>query len=346
MSDQETGIALPETDAGHTSEGNLTFQEAVLSRLAQKTEPEEESSDDPSEVEEVSEDLGDGSDGEESGDAPTELESLSDEQIAEFAKRHEKGLLKRLGKLVAEKKASQEESERLRLKLEQKPEPVTPRASANPYAEVNSIAELETKRQQAEEFIEWAEAVIDENGDTPDDGVIHEEKDGKEWTKKEVRAVLRNAQKAVAKAIPTRIQEIQQEEVLEQQSGALTKQAHDEIEWMNDPESDLAKEYKSYMDSPVVKRAIKAVPELKPLMPYMLAHAINSYKGTAKAIKAPVAPKPSPPRTPRSSAAPPSSEDEGSRSKHIAELEKRFNETGSVQDAARLRAAKQKQTTV
>lgn len=339
MSETEAPNATAEPNAGHTDDGNLSFSEVVNARLAQK-EPEEEAPEEsPEEVVDESEVVDDEPEDEAEGSNLTELDSLDDEQIAELAKRSEKGLLKRLGKLVAEKKAAQEESHRLRSQMEQKAPFEEPALESNPYADVESAEDLAVKYRETASFIEFAEGLLDDNEDSLSDEVIHKEGD-QEWTKKKVRAALKNAQKAQSKFIPARLNEIKRIEGLDQQAVALATQAETEVEWMSEPESPLRKEYDSYMASPVVQKAIKAVPELKPLMPYMLAHAINSYKGgTRKTLKPPVLPKPGPPSNPRSSAAP-STGSSGSRNKQIMELEKRFEDSGSAGDAAKLRAAR------
>lgn len=342
MNDTEKAGAEAKT-AGHTDdEGNISFAEAVQSRLDQQIEPDEpeaEASPEPEADEKESPAEEQGEDAE-TDDLPVDLESLSADELEALKSKLTPGAVKRIGKLTAQKKAAQDEIARLKAQIESKPafaEPETP--ETNPYSDLDTEEALNEKYGETTKFIEDFRVILDENEDALSDDEIFEE-DGKGWTKKQVKAALRNAEKAKEKFLPARLQELRKLEALGQQTQQFRAQAEKEVEWMADEESDLRKEWDSYMGSPVVQRAIKAVPEIGPLMPYMIAHAINSSKGQKTAIKAPAKPKLTPTSAVKSSAAP--SVVSGDQAKLISELEARFEDSGSAHDAAKLRLARMK----
>jgi hypothetical protein len=338
MSEEPTASADAENDAGHTDEGNLSFQDVVASRLAQQTEPEQEEVEEPLKPEvEDSEVSTEEEEEAETTQLPVDLEKLSEEEIESLRAHLIKGAEKRIGKLTAKKKAADEEVERLKSQLEQKPAFEEPALESNPYSDIESAEELNTKYGETAKFIEDFRAILDENDDASNDEEIYEE-DDQSWTKKQVKAAIRNAEKAKDKFLPARLQELRRLEGFTAQSAQFQAQATEEVTWMADEDSELRKEFDSYMNSPVIQKVIKAVPEFGPLAPYMIAHAINSAKGKPSSIKAPEKPKLSPTSPVKSSAAP--SAPTGDKSKLIAELEKRFEESGSAHDASKLRAAK------
>jgi hypothetical protein len=305
MSEELTVNAEAENDAGHTDEGNLSFTEAVNARLAQQIdEPEQVTEEEPEPEAELSEDAAIEEEEAEETNFPVDLDSLTEDETAALAKALNSKAVARFGKLTAKRKAAEEETVRLRTQLEQKPEFSEPALEANPYGDIATIAELNEKYGETTKFIEEFRGVIDDNEDALADEHIYTEGD-KSWTKKEVKAALRNAEKTKDKFLPARLNEIKQEENLNQQAETFKAQATKELEWMADEESPLRTEYESYMDSPVVKEVMAKVPKFRPLMAYMVSHAVNSAKGgTTKKLKAPVKPKLEPSSPVKSSAAP------------------------------------------
>ena len=176
-----------------------------------------------------------------------EAESTEEESKEEVLS-HEKGLSpelqekldKRIGKEVAKRKALEEqinaiksEFEALKAAKEEEvstppPAPVAPTPD-NPLANVNDIDGLRSEHQTAKEIIRLVEDTLDSDDKTE---VFNYQ--GKDYTRKELKQIRRNAERTINDYIPQRAQFLQQRD-------AYTQKAIEVFPWAKDKSS---KEYK------------------------------------------------------------------------------------------------------
>ena len=234
-----------------------------------------------------------------------DLESLSETDLETLGKEIRSKVPKRFGELTKQKKEAQEEATRLRAEiadLQSKRNPLEREKPVrdNPFSDISTIDDLATQHEQFSEIEEWADDLLDEHEDASFDDVITEQ-DGKEYTKREVKAYLKKARLARGKFLPARLQELQQLEQQDNIKTALAEKAKTEFSWMSDPEGNVQKEYELVINDPRVELIRQKVPELKGQLDYLLAHAVNSMSGLlTKKKKAPAkkAAKLTPPSNP------------------------------------------------
>lgn len=130
---------------------------------------------------------------------------------------------KRIGKEVKKRKALKEESEaeisELRQKLEEAEvraaeggEDFTPAVTeANPFAELNSVEDVQKELLRAEQTLEWAE-------DNSEGAYLEVEGSDKEFTAEDVRVIRRKAARAIRRQLPEQLGYIQARDHLEPQA--------------------------------------------------------------------------------------------------------------------------------
>lgn len=340
---------------------SLSFEEAVQKRVgslnarfaapqketAPEPEPEEEvhsqeQTEDPEEVEEAQEPEAEAEEVEDA-DEPNDInwDGLSIEQIDNLAKTSKSRLVKRVAQLTAKSRKAEEQAKALQAQvqqLQQKPQEVLkPKKEDNPFKDVSTIDELQKQYEAADQFIEFAEDLLEANDHLAHDDVIYEE-NGQEFTKAQIRTALKVNRKNKSKFLPAQLAEIQQDMQRENTRKALGEKARTEIDWMNDKDSDIRMEYENTINSPVFKEIMSKVKDAKPVMEYLAAHAVNSIKGRKEI---PLDSKKPAVQPSKSSA--PSGNAGGAPIKKATrqqkELTERFSKSGSINDAIALRAA-------
>jgi len=272
-----------------------------------------------------------------------DVDELTDEEIAELAEKGKSGLLRRVAELTAKRKLAEEKLAQAEAAMRQQQAATipVPKVENNPFANVSKPAELAEKDKTYRDIVKWAERVLDEaEGSSPDEVVTNE--GGTEYTKRQLKQVLRNAREARDEFIPARLRELQEENQRVQVDTALTAKARQELKWMDDSESDVRKRFEVMTSNPIFDKITKAVPEAAPHIKYLFAHAADNIYGrreigieTTARKAAPTAL--TPPSTPNSNAAAPErkeSRDEGS----MRELETRFKTSRKTDDFVALRA--------
>jgi type I site-specific restriction endonuclease len=274
--------------------------------------------------------------------ANLDIDELTDEDIRELAEKGKSGLLKRIAELTAKRKSAEEQLAAMKAeKQTQKEDPLKAKRDVpNPFADLATVEELQNKAQEIDAVIEEAEELLWNNEHMAADDVIATF-EGKEFTKSQVRAILRQNQKARKDHLPSRLGQIQEDLQRKTLKEQYFTQAQVELEWLASAEdNDTRKQFEALRKSPVLEKAVKKVPELEPYLDYMIAHASNSLFNR-KLI--PIDAKPRPAARPNN---PPSggmarSEQPASRiAKSFKEAESRFKETGKADDFAKMRAAK------
>jgi hypothetical protein len=334
---------------------NITVGEMLSRRLAEKAPPpkkevakttdelEDESQDQEPEqkVESTSEQEEESPQAEEVVSKEIDLDSMSKEEIDELSKKLGSRAVQRYGELTAKRKAAEERLAALEAQMAQRDAPnplASDKVEKNPYADLSTIDDLRAKSREVDEAIEWAEDILDSNEHLAYDDVVLVH-NGQDITKAKVKQILRDSRKAAKTYLPAQLKEVQasqQREVAEQQMEASARK---ELSWMEGEDNDTRKQYETLRASPILQKAVKAVPELKPYMNYMVAHAANSIYGR-KSI--PLTDKPAtklnPPSNPAGSVAQ-TEQPEGRASKTEKEAREAFERTGSTADFTRLRTA-------
>jgi hypothetical protein len=272
-----------------------------------------------------------------------DFDQLSEAEIMKLAEKARSKALSRFGELTADKKALQQQIANLQAQLsktsnksalETAPE-IPPQIAA-----LKSLDEVKAMSKQASEVVEWAETLLDQNEHLAYDDVVAEI-DGKPMTKAQVKQHLKTARKTKDQFLPAQLESLQAATQRAALREAWNEKAKQELEWMSKEDDDVRKKYDALSTSELVAKIKKAVPEVEPDLDYILGHAINSIHG--RKYHALTENKPSLKLTPPSAVKPSAgSRSEESLSKSINELQKKFETTGSYEDAQALRTAQLK----
>jgi len=203
---QDTGDSLPESQEATEGLNNLggLIDQAGLARVfgAKPEEPEQEATEpEPTQPADEAEEGVKESDSPESSDSGTDeseteskvLSNSEDDDEPVDAKGQD-GLLKRISKLTAIRRDAEDkvvtledENASLRSQLEQKDEQSPAVAdNGNPFGDVKTVKDVESKLQEAQEVYDWAE-------DHPN-GATQGEKD---YTEEDILGIKRRARKAL-----------------------------------------------------------------------------------------------------------------------------------------------------
>lgn len=168
-------------------------------------------------------------------------EVLSPESQNLDAKTKQK-IQKRIDREVGKRKALEDQVKQLNEKLsslsQQQPVPeaaqkATPVVVGTPpLPDIKDVAALKEYQKSAKETVRWAEEVLDR--DDIDQGVTI---GNKEYTKAEIKAVLRNAKLALEDTIPAQQEWFQQNNQFQQQKQTFTKQAQEKFPFLADRNS-------------------------------------------------------------------------------------------------------------
>lgn len=278
------------------------------------------------------------------------LEDLSEAEIDKLRDALKSKAVGRYGELTAKRKAAEEEAARYKARIAELEASKNPLEKEevienNPFGDVTTAEDLQKEYTTFGQTLEWAEDLLDEHSDSHMDDVVTTV-DGKELTKREVRTYQKKARQAREKFLPARFKELQQAQQAEVIQQHMQERAQAELAWLSDEDSEARKEYDAVMADPRVKLIAERVPEVGPQLNYLLAHAVNSFKGgatapppVAKATKAAPPPSPAPPHNPASATTRGTERGDAQFKKQLSELDNRFQQTGAVQDFAKVRAA-------
>jgi hypothetical protein len=225
----EVATSEPAESSVTPEEGNLTMAEYAANLLkAQSAEeqpesPEEET--EPSDLAEESEEPEETQSTEEpeesdqteatepntvlSNKLNIDLDSLSEEETKELAKKLSLSAVKRFGDLTAQKKALAQENAELQAQAQAKPEPANNESPSflkdNALHNVNDVQALTKEVENLTTLIEWAEEGLENESEYDDNGDEYVAKDGdKTYTKADLRRIRANARKVLRKDAPAR----------------------------------------------------------------------------------------------------------------------------------------------
>ena len=357
----EIATANAEADTNSVDNTNISVADLANRRLGQmqaQAEPQEE------EVQEVSEEVEEEAaeevieETEEETQEETEetteeqsedvlsqldLDDMSEDDLRELADKLGSRAVARFGELTAKRKAAEERLARLESQLEDKKNPLeSKKVDNNPYGNLDTVEKLQSKAEEVDQVVEWAEDLLFESDGYAADDVVTEV-DGKEWTKKDVRQALLKARKAQKTFLPDQLSKVQAQQEGERLAQAFEAQAKKELEWLDGKDNDLRNQFQATIGDDRFKKLKQVVkreaPDIAAQLDYWFAHATNSIYGRKPVAESKKSPALNPPKT----AAPSSAQPEktaGRTAKAIKELEARFKESGNARDFAALRKLK------
>jgi hypothetical protein len=211
----------------------------------------------------------------------------------------------------------------------------------NPYANIDTKEGLDAKYQELSEVMEWAEERLDRAEDLGADEVVTNE-GGKEYTKRELREIVKRARKARDVYIPAQGKEILLAKSRADMKQAMSEKAKLELSWLQGEDNDVRKQYEAMVSDAKFKAVERLLPDLAPQLPYLLAHAANSLYGRRPA-DAKSSARLSPP-SPVMNQGAESSKPEARQSKALNDLSARFNKSGSYKDFKAIRALQYSRT--
>ena len=268
-----------------------------------------------------------------------DLDELSEDDLSELGKKLGSKAVERFGKLTAQRKAAEEELQRLRESIENDandPLKGKQQVKNNPYSYIETMEGIQEKADELNNIVEWAEDVLfNADGYGPDDVVT--EIEGKELTKADVRKSLLNARKSRDKFLPAQLNVLKSFEQGQQIRDNYEDQAIEELDWLLDEDNDTRHQFEAMINDPRFAELENSVsPDIAAQLTYIMAHAANSLYGTKPVSQFRQSARLDPPSQPTGVGAQ-SERKLNPRVKKVNEYKNRFNETGSKSDFITLR---------
>jgi Small-conductance mechanosensitive channel len=268
-----------------------------------------------------------------------DLDEMSEEDLRELGKKLGSKAVERFGKLTAQRKAAEEELQKLRASMQAEsndPLKGSQEVKNNPYGNIDTIEGIQSKADEVNGIIEWAEDVLfNADGYGPDDVVT--EVEGKDLTKADVRKSLLNARKSRDKFLPAQLKSLQTREQAKQLKGAFIEKAKEELSWLQGEDNDTRKQYEAMIGDPRFEELENALsPDISAQLPYIIAHAANSIYGRKPVPDNKQSARLNPPKQPTGAGAQ-AERKADPRAKKVKEYKSRFNQTGNKSDFITLR---------
>lgn len=278
--------------------------------------------------------------GSEGIDVDSILDGLNPDEIEALGKRLGSNAVARFGELTRKRREA-EEALQAATKPSEKLEATPKNRGENQFKHLDSLQAVQEEFTKLTEAVEWAEAVLDENEDSLADDVVASA-GGKDYTKKQVRAIARNARKAKENDLPQRFDELRAVERGLQLRTQFDAKAKEAIPELDDKESEVGKLYDAIMADERAVDALELIrerqPEIHAQWGWLMAHAARSITQNAKP-KVTGKPKPKAPENPTPNAAP--SGNHATRdSKKVSAARQAFESSGSVDDLTRFLTAR------
>ena len=210
------------------------------------------------------------------------LDDMSEEELRDLSEKLGSKAVARFGALTAKRKQAEEKLAQLEKQLAENKQDILNKPKAienNPYSGLKTVEELQSKNQELNDIITWAEEVLFESDGYSADDVVTEV-EGKEVTKAQVRKSLLQARKARDTFLPDQLNRVQQVEHGKQLKEAFNSQALQELDWLSGEDNDTRKHYEAMLnDKRFVDLQEKVDPDISAQLPYIIAHAANSIYG-------------------------------------------------------------------
>jgi hypothetical protein len=269
-----------------------------------------------------------------------DLESMSEQDLRELAEKLGSRAVARYGELTAKRRQAEEQLNALKQELvkrdTQKDPLETKKIENNPFGDIDTVEKLQAKAKEVDEAIEWAEDILWHNEHLGAEDIVATI-DGKDYTKAQVRKVMRDSQKARKDFLPAQLAEVNARQNRVAVKQQFTEAIKTELNWMQGDDNDVRKRYEILKESPLLKKAMESVPDLEPYMEYMVAHAANSIYGRRPIVESKPSARLSPPSMQASSSAQ-SEQPETRAVKAVKDIQQRFSSSGATTDFIALRA--------
>ena len=269
-----------------------------------------------------------------------DLDSASEEELRELADKLGSKAVARFGELTARRKAAEEKLAKLEASLQQQnPLESKKKIENNPFGNLDSIESLQSKAEEIEQIVNWAEDILFEGADYAADDVITEI-EGKELTKAQVRKSLLQARKAQKTFLPDQLSKIQAKETAQNMEVAFKQRAKEELSWLDGEDNDVRKQYEATVNDARFQKmkeiVAKEAPDVAGQLDYWFAHAANSIYGRKPVVESKPSMKLTPPKGGTTSNA--NAATSPSRTaKALKELQSQFQKSGNPRDFAALR---------
>jgi hypothetical protein len=192
---------------------------------------------------------------------------MSEQDLRELAEKLGSRAVARYGELTAKRRQAEEQLNALKQELvkrdTQKDPLETKKIENNPFGDIDTVEKLQAKAKEVDEAIEWAEDILWHNEHLGAEDIVATI-DGKDYTKAQVRKVMRDSQKARKDFLPAQLAEVnarQNRVAVKQQFSEAIKT---ELNWMQGDDNDVRKQYEILKESPLLKKAMESVPDLEP----------------------------------------------------------------------------------
>jgi hypothetical protein len=341
-----TNISVTELAARRLGASQATQSIEEVEETEEVEEEAEAASDELEETEEFEEESDESSETEAESEESSEdvlsqidLDEMSEDDLSELGKKLGSKAVERFGKLTAQRKAAEEELQKLRASMEvdsNNPLKGNQQIKNNPYGNIDTMEGIQKKADEINNIVEWAEDVLfNADGYGPDDVVT--EVEGKELTKADVRKSLLNARKSRDKFLPAQLNVLKSFEQGQNLRNEFEDQAIEELSWLQGEDNDTRHHFEAMINDPRFAELESAVsPEISAQLTYIMAHAANSIYERKPVAETRQSARLNPPKQPTGSGAQ-SERKLNSRVKKVNEYKNQFSKTGSKSDFVTLR---------
>lgn len=198
-----------------------------------------------------------------------DLDQLSEAQLEQLAEQMNSRGAERIAQLIRERKEL--ENKIAQLSTKENPLEETPAPETNPFSEIDSTEGLREKYTEVNGLIEHFEEVLEDYEDEHRDTVVYQE-DGQDYTKSQVRKMVRAARRAKEQHLPARYEQLQQKEQVIATRAQYETAAGEQFAWMKDDDSPIRQRYEQVLNNPALSALKNDMPEI----PLVIAHAADS----------------------------------------------------------------------
>ena len=198
-----------------------------------------------------------------------DLDQLNEAQLEQLAEQMNSRGAERIAQLIRERKDLESKIEQLSTK--ENPLEETPSPESNPFSEISTTEELREKYTEVNGLLEHFEEVLEDYEDEHRDTVVYQE-DGQDYTKAQVRKMVRAARRAKDRELPARFEQLQQKEQTIATRAQYETVAGEQFAWMRDSDSPIRQRYDTVINNPALAKLKEDMPEI----PLVLAHAADS----------------------------------------------------------------------
>lgn len=306
---------------------------------AEETESETEETEEVEETDEESEEEDEEPEATEGLTADSilkQLEGLDPEEIKALGKKLGSKAISRFGELTYRAKAAEEEA--LRIKSQQQPAPEVEPVTSRFLEGVETTDQLAAKVKELKTLGKDIERILDDHEDYGSEDPIQVGE--QTFTKKRLKALRKEVTEALMEAVPSKQAQFAKEAEIASLTEKSEANARAQVPELEDQDSEVAKNFKLLTESPVFQKIAQLVPDARPVLPMLAAHAVRSIYGIkAKApAKLPTngtTLKAKPPASPAPVAAAPQAKAGSGKKREAEKAAADFESSGSVDSFAR-----------